>query len=89
MLDNAVTWLGITIENLLDERVKVGDSYKPKYTLTRLLHEKFKLPPPIVEEYNPEVASNPWAAFLPWMGKPGSGVHRYVYVPPVDEGKEH
>lgn len=91
MLDNAVTWFGITIENLLDERAEVGGKSTPKYSLARLLHEKFRLPKP-VDDYIPEndiQEHNPWAVFLPWIGKPGSGVHRYVYVPPVDEEKEH
>lgn len=91
MLDNAVTWFGITIENLLDERVEIAGKFTPKYSLARLLHEKFKLPRPI-EEVIPEEQQqpeNPWAVFLPWIGKPGSGVHRYVYVPPKDDAKEN
>ena len=90
MLNQAVTWFGITIENALTERVKVGADYQPKYSLTRLLHSSFRLPAPPDETVEENAkAVNPWAVFLPWIGKPGSGVHRYVYVPPTDEEKEH
>lgn len=89
MLDNAVTWFGITIENALEERVKVGAEYQPKYSLARLLSPGFKIPPPPRE--TPEevkLAENPWAPFLTWAGKPGSGVHRWVYVPPPVEKEQ-
>lgn len=88
MLDSAVTWFGITIENALNERVKVKmgseTHYNPKYTLTRLLHPMFKLPKPLPE---PEHSMNPWAPLLAWAGKKGSGIKRWVYVPPVEEEK--
>lgn len=80
----AVTWFGITIENALNERVEVrmGPTIKsnPRYTLARLLHPNFRLmrPAPKIED-NP----NPMAALLSLVGKPGSGVRRYKYVPPV------
>lgn len=81
MFDTAVTWFGITIENALAERVKVvmgkETTFKPKYTLARLLNPAFRLPKPLPE---PEESQNPWAPFLAWMGKRGSGVKRYKYV---------
>lgn len=88
MLDNAVTWFGITIENALAERVKVQtgkDNYRydPKYTLARLLNPSFKLPRPPVEQ----TSSNPFAALLPYAGKKNSGIKRYKYVAP-EEKKE-
>lgn len=90
MLDSAVTWFGITIENALSERVKVkmGNEvqYRPVYTLTRLLNPAFKLPKPkeLTEEYN----TNPFAPFLAWAGKRNSGVKRYKYVPPEEKKAE-
>jgi hypothetical protein len=81
MFDSAVTWFGITIENALSERVKVTMgkevTFKPKYTLARLLNERFRLPKPQPE---PEDNPNPWASLLAWAGKRNSGVKRYKYV---------
>jgi hypothetical protein len=85
MLDSAVTWFGITIENALQERVKVvvggKEQSKPRYTLTRLLHPVFRLPKPAPD---PEDNPNPWAGLLAWAGKRNSGVKRYRYEKPVD-----
>lgn len=86
MLDSAVTWFGLTIENALNERDKVGVGanveYKPRYTLSRLLHQGFKLPRP------PEIADssndNPWSPFMAWIGKGNSGVRRWVYTAPEE-----
>lgn len=85
MLDSAVTWFGITIENALAERVKVTMGkevhFNPKYTLARLLTPGFKLPKVAeTEEYN----SNPWSPLLAWAGKRNSGVRWYKYVPPEE-----
>lgn len=81
MFDTAVTWFGITIENALNERVKVVQGketiHKPRYTLTRLLSEGFRLPKP---EMSPEDSPNPWVALLAWSGKRNSGVKRWKYV---------
>jgi hypothetical protein len=86
MLDNAVTWFGVTIENALQERVKTGMGrdveYKPRYSLARLLDEDFRLPRPLQEA---EPNNNPWAPFLSWIGKNGSGVRMYKYQAPGEE----
>lgn len=86
MLDSAVTWFGITIENALGERVKVGRGanveYQPRYTLARLLHPQFKLPKPPPE---PEINLNPFAPFMSWVGKGGGMVKKFAYVPPKEE----
>jgi hypothetical protein len=83
-LDRAVTWLGITIENALADRVKVqlgsGFESRPKYTLARLLSPHFYLPRPI-EEMHP---TDPWAGLRMWFGKPGGLVKRFQYQKPVD-----
>lgn len=83
-LNAAVTWFGITIENALNERVKVTvgkeTHFNPRYTLTRLLHQDFRLPRPAPK---PEDSPNPWAALMAWAGKKNSGIKRYRYVPPV------
>lgn len=88
MLDTAVTWFGITIENALAERVKtkMGNevTFKPRFTLARLLDENFKLAPPPEEQ----TSANPWAALLGWAGRRNSPVKRYAYVPPEDGVKE-
>lgn len=88
MLDSAVTWFGITIENALQERVKVGVGanieYKPRYTLARLLDQDFKLPKPLDMEYKKDGKFNPWLPLLAWVGKGNSGVKRYRYEKPVD-----
>lgn len=87
MLDSAVTWFGVTIENALNERVKVGSGanveYKPKYTLTLLLDKSFRLPRP-PEDASNKKGMNPWSPLLAWMGKKNSGVKRYEYRAPVD-----
>ena len=84
MLDSAVTWFGLTIENALLERDKVGMGanveYKPRYTLSRLLHQGFKLPKPV--EMN--TSDNPWAPFLAWAGKGNSGVRMWKYTAPEE-----
>lgn len=90
-LDDAVTWFGITIENALKERVKVGygknETWKPKYTLALLLHKDFRLPPPPPEP-DFKVQSNPFAGLMSWLGRPNSPVKRYVYVPPAEQEPE-
>lgn len=82
MLDSAVTWFGITIENALQESVKVvmgsNIEYKPRYTLALLLNPAFKLPMPLPSPQE----SSPFAAFGAWVGKKRSGVKRYRYKPP-------
>ena len=89
MLDSAVTWFGITIENALQERVKVGIGanveYKPVHTLARLLTSGFKLPKPL-SEMKPD-STNVWSPLLAWAGRQGSGIKRWVYKPPADEEK--
>lgn len=86
MLDSAVVWFGITIENALHERVKVGSVSQPKYTLARLLNPATKLPRP-PEDYGPKGEVNVWAPLLAWAGKRGSGVKRYRWVPPEERGE--
>jgi hypothetical protein len=87
MLDSAVTWFGITIENALSERVKVGvganAESRPKYTLARLLDQDFKLPRPADSA---EIASgtNVWSPLLSWAGRKNSGVKWWKYNKPVD-----
>lgn len=83
MFNSAVTWFGVTIENLLQERieVKTGLTTKshPKYTLIRLLHPMFRLTKPDSEDEN----WNPWSPLLAWAGKRNSGVKRYAYQEPL------
>lgn len=86
MVDNAVTWFGVTIENALGERVKTttvrGETtYKPKYTLTRLLSPHFRLPRPLPDPEE-QLALNPFAPLMVHIGRPGSGVKMWKYVPP-------
>lgn len=84
MLDGAVKWFGMTIENALMERVemKLGNGTtksSPRYTLTRLLDSNTKLPLP-VEMMRQQ--ANPFSAFLQMAGKSGKMVRRFAYVPP-------
>ena len=50
LLNKAVTYFGMTIENLLDETVEVGHGAnkrtESKYELKELMHPDFKLPRP-------------------------------------------
>jgi hypothetical protein len=82
MLDSAITWFGITIENALSERVEIKMGTKvqstPKFTLIRLLDENFRLPPPPEEK----TSTNPWSPLMGWLGRGGNKVKRYQYVPP-------
>lgn len=43
-LDSSVVLVGSTIENALQETVKTGDKLSPRYTLTQLLDDDFRLP---------------------------------------------
>lgn len=43
-LDNAVLFLGVSIENAVAERRKVSEEYLPKYTIDQLLEPDFRLP---------------------------------------------
>lgn len=86
MLDSAVTWFGITIENALAERdkVRVGSQieYRPRYTLSLLLDPEFKLPKPV--EFMEKKKSNPWAELMSWVGR-SKAVRRWQYVPPLKD----
>lgn len=52
--DNAVNFFGVTIENALQERENRGTQkepdWQPKYTLTQLLADDFRLPAPMRAE---------------------------------------
>lgn len=89
MLDSAVTWFGLTIENALTERVKVttgtGIEYRPKYSLARLLRPETKLPRPPDAKVESE---NVWSPLLAWAGKRNSGIRRWKYVPPEENTSE-
>ena len=54
--DNAVTLLGVTVENALQERRNAGTAkqpdWQPTYTLRQLLDEEHRLPAPASEERN-------------------------------------
>lgn len=84
-LDNAVTFLGITIENALQERVEVGDGkskeYRDKYALWQLLDDEFRLPRP--QRRQPY---DPMAGFVDALKaqahNPRSGVRMWEYVGP-------
>lgn len=87
--DNAVVYLGITIENALQERVETGTGkhkeYREKYTLPQLLHENFRLPRP-VQQMPVDPLQNFMAQLGAYAGQPGSGVKRYQYVGPESNG---
>lgn len=89
MLNGATLWFGITIENLLNERVEVSVGAKsqsyPRYTLTRLLHPDFTVFRPAPSD--PTTGINPWMGLLGWAGKPRSGVKRWQYVKPEGDLK--
>jgi hypothetical protein len=86
--DNAVVFLGITIENALQERVETGigkhKEYREKYTIAQLLHEKFRLPRP-----ESKMPVDPLQSFVAqlnaYAGQPGSNVKRWTYVGPQPE----
>lgn len=86
MLDSAVTYLGVTIENALEERVKVGVGnnveYKPRYTLARLLDQGFKLPR--TQTQIVESSGNPWLPLMAQVGRKNSNVRMWKYSKPVD-----
>lgn len=86
MLDSAVQWFGITIENALAERIEVKmatkTESKPRYTLVRLLNPATKLPRPLDIDGQ---QGNPWSSFAQLIGKRGGLVKRYQYVGPKKE----
>ena len=73
MLDNAVTMLGITIENALQEQQNTGTDKAPKheqrYSLSQLLADNFRLPAPAK-------ASKPAQGLQGLMGLPGVKVYK-------------
>lgn len=96
MLDSAVTWFGIEIENLLQERdkVKMGNEveYRPRYTLSRLLDQDFKLIRQ--QEPSPQKQENPgpgasgmsiWQPLLSWAGNNKRAIKFWKYVPPEEQ----
>lgn len=89
MLNSAVLWFGMTIENLLNERVEVvvggKTTFYPRYTLTRLLHPEFTVFRPKVSNIDPMKGLNPWMSLLGWANKPRSGIKRWQYVKPEQE----
>lgn len=85
-LDKAVMWFGITVENLLDERVKVisgkDERWEQKYSLDLLLDPAFRLPRPLPIPKKPATPISPWEPFLAIAGKPRTGVRRWEYIGP-------
>lgn len=84
-VDGAVLWLGVVVENALQERANSGTPQQPrweaKYSLSQLLDPSFRLPRPAPVAKKP-VASNGFAAFLAMAQQQGSGVKMYRYVKP-------
>lgn len=83
-VDATVLWFGITVENLLGERVKVGsgkeERSEAKYELEQLLDPLFR-----VEREKPkpkQQAMSGFAALMALAGQKGSGVQAYKYVKP-------
>lgn len=83
-VDATVLWFGITVENLLGERVKVGsgkeERYEAKYELEQLLDPAFR-----VQRETPKPKQQPVSgitAFMALASQAGSGVKAYQYVKP-------
>lgn len=74
-LDNAVVYLGITLENALHETINAGTERQsrtePKYTITQLLEPSFRLPAP---EKPQQQKGGGLAALLALAGRRGMGV---------------
>lgn len=91
--DGAVLFVGLVIENALQERRKVsgkdGYSSEPRYKLSQLLAPDFRLPPPDSTSAAPGEADAPQGDGLAWMmalaRQPNSGVKAWQYVPPAPE----
>lgn len=85
-LDNAVNLFGITLENALLERDRVGSGanveYKPRYTLETLLDPAFRLPRPGTLPSGGSFGGNGIAGLLALAGQPRSGVKKWAYVGP-------
>ena len=86
MFDTAITWFGITIENALLERVKIGtgrwEKSVPKYTLTRLLSQDFFLNAPEPEAQH---TGDAFSVLASWIGRSRGLIKQWVYVPPAAE----
>lgn len=79
-VDSTVLWFGITVKNLLGERVKVGsgkdEKYEAKYELEQLLDPTFR-----VEREMPkpkQAPVNTFAAMMALAGQPGVKAYQYV-----------
>lgn len=87
-VDATVMWFGITVENLLNERVNNGTTkeakWEAKYTLLQLLDISYKLPRPArpVRKSNapPDLASH--RQFLQMARQSRSNVKLFTYVGP-------
>ena len=87
-VDNAVTFVGITIDNAKEERVNRGDArrpdYRPKYTLEQILATGFRLPNPSQTMLGTPVGSpgmgDGVATVLAMVGEPHGLVKQYRYV---------
>lgn len=83
-LDKAVMWFGVTIENLLHERVEIGDGRdkrsEAKYELSDLLDPAFRVPRPLPK---PKLRPAKSGTLTPAMQAALNGaVKRWEYVKP-------
>lgn len=87
--DQAVLYVGLTIENALHEREEVGPpdkrEWRQKYTLAQLLDASFRLPPPKPPKQRGNVFDNFVQELMSYAGQPGSGGRVWRYVGPEPE----
>lgn len=78
-------WFGITIENALSERVKLGEgkdaTWESKYEMRELLDPAFKMPRPQPPLPKPKPLTG-IAAMMALAMQPGSGIKAWQYVKP-------
>lgn len=79
-------FVGLTIENALAERVDVTVGPKnhresrSKYTITQLLDDRFRLPPPARSTQPANPLANYVAQLQTYAGSPRSGIKVWKYV---------
>lgn len=86
-VDKTVIWFGITVENMLGERVNQGTQKEPqweaKYTLEQLLDASYHPPRPMpTPKIKPMPAQSGFAAMMAMAAQSGNGIKRWEYVKP-------
>lgn len=92
LVDKAVLWFGIIVENALSERVEIGEGKdkrsEAKYTLEQLLDPAFRLPRPEERKVKRKMVGEQVKALF-GMGKPRKSKSKLVPNPLMSKWLAH